>query len=211
MHAWNPDVQLLFVLREPVERAFSHYCMHYRAGKVDANVDRGLAHDSPYVREGLYYENLQRFLRLFPAEHVHVTLYDDLRADAPAFLRRVCEIMGIDPDYEPPDLGKRANVRKGRPRFPRIFRARVAASRWLTERSDLADRAFRRLRSSPLLVASKFFTKSDDMPEWPMDARRRVAELYQPDLEQLSEMIGRDLSHWLSPYLDAKDADEEAA
>lgn len=32
IHDWNPEAKLIFVFRDPVERAYSHYCMLLRGG-----------------------------------------------------------------------------------------------------------------------------------------------------------------------------------
>jgi hypothetical protein len=199
--SWNPRVQLIFVLREPLERAYSHYCMHYRGGRVSADVDAELSPESKLIREGFYYSHMKRFLEYFPREQMHILLHDDMEADRAAFFRGVCRIIGVSESIEPPSLKGRAHVRKGQPRFPALFRLRVATTRFLTRRSALADRVVGRMRASRMLNNSRLLTSDVPLPTWSAESRRRIAQGYVSDVEQLSKLVGRDLSHWLRPYL----------
>jgi hypothetical protein len=189
------------VLREPIERAYSHYCMLLRGGRVSADVDQVLTLDSKLVREGFYYSHIMRFLDHFPREQVHVLLYDDMQSDRAAFFQHVCRLIGVDPGFVPPSLRGTAHVRKGKPRFPALFRMRVAATRFITRRSSLADRIVGRMRGSRWISRSRLLNQQASFPVWSEQAKQRIAEALAPDVEQLATFIGRDLSHWLRPYL----------
>jgi hypothetical protein len=79
-------VQLLFVLREPIKRAYSHYKMNLRASQVSSDVEAELSPGKALVEEGRYREQLKRFEAYFPPERLKVMLYDDLEADPEKFL-----------------------------------------------------------------------------------------------------------------------------
>ena len=83
-----PAVRLIAQLRNPVERAYSHYCMLFRRGQIDGDVDRHLdgkrAIERRFLEEGLYGRHIQRFLDYFPQAQLKVILHDEIKRDPAA-------------------------------------------------------------------------------------------------------------------------------
>ncbi len=106
---YRPDIKLVVILRNPSERAFSHWNMQRRFGNealdfLDAIAQEGerdkriaplQARDSSYVDRGFYSRQLERAFALFPQEQIHVLRNDDLRADPPAAFASVCQFLGL--------------------------------------------------------------------------------------------------------------------
>jgi hypothetical protein len=103
-----PDVRLVALLRDPVERAVSAYVHHSRMGRlddappladllatIDPETDRlGL------ISGGWYGRSLAPYVRRF-GERLLVLLHEDVRSAPTALYRRVCEHIGVDRSTEP--------------------------------------------------------------------------------------------------------------
>jgi hypothetical protein len=121
--AYNPAVKLIVMLRDPVERAWSHWKMEYARGVetrpfawcirqgrqrlFDAE-PWGFHREFSYVERGFYGEQMARLLGLFPREQVLVARAEDLRADPAATLARVRGFLGLAPGAAP--APREANV-----------------------------------------------------------------------------------------------------
>jgi hypothetical protein len=116
-----PDVRLIAVLRDPVERAYSHYQHRRRAGyekklsfaEALAAEDRRLAggdellltdkryrrhhYNHAYFRRGLYAEQLERWLALFPREQLLVLRSEDFFAQPAQIYDEVLDFIGVRP------------------------------------------------------------------------------------------------------------------
>lgn len=108
--AYNPAIKLIVVLRDPVERAWSHWKMEYargaetrpfawcvregRARLFDAQ-PWGFHREFSYVERGLYGEQLAHALTLFPRKQLLVLRAEDLRADPGAALGAVRAFLGL--------------------------------------------------------------------------------------------------------------------
>ena len=145
------------LLRDPVERAISHFYMEKNRDKErlplwlallaepfrlrrreDAtHVDSHLRRHS-YRRRGLYSLQLRNLYRHFDRDRVLVLRSEDLLRDHDAVLRRVFAFLGVAEDIRIPPRIVYAGDRGGR-------RHRVVA--WLLGLSYLAER--RRLRGLP--------------------------------------------------------------
>lgn len=132
-----PGVRLVALLRDPAERAISHYFHERRKGReplpmMDAFLaeearlapatrareyqDFAFVHYS-YKARGRYREQLDRYHACFPAEQLLVLSAEELFEDPASTLRRVFEHVGVDPGVRIPDLSAR-NVAANRSDVP---------------------------------------------------------------------------------------------
>lgn len=106
-----PGVRLVYVLRDPVERAYAHYVHRWtkelHPGRpFDENFEEFVAHDPMCLDGSDYALQLERYRPHFPRGAFHLLYLDDLvRAPAPT-LRRLFAFLGVD---------EAADVARGRP------------------------------------------------------------------------------------------------
>ncbi|EGX99435.1 sulfotransferase, putative [Nitrospirillum viridazoti Y2] len=101
LYALCPDLRLFYVLRNPIERAWSAARMAVLRAEMtleEASERWFLDHfrSAGSRRRGAYAEAILRWQSVFPAEQLMVALFDDLRSQPRAFLSRLCGHIGID-------------------------------------------------------------------------------------------------------------------
>jgi hypothetical protein len=186
-----PDARLVAILRNPVDRAYSHYWHNRSVGREELSFEEALEaeperirSDDPHPRaywsytdRGRYVHQLRRIEGLHPRESLQVLLFDDL-VDAPEeTYRSMCRFIGADPDHRPPELGEPVNG------FV-TFRSRTLRS--LTQRMPRsARRAVGRLNA-----------RSESYPAMTGATRQRLIEGFREDNAALAGWLGRDLSGW---------------
>ena len=105
-----PDAKIIIVLRDPVDRAYSHYLADVRLGwqgmpflealQADADqLQKGWGISHLYLELGEYSEQVARYLETFGQDAVTVLLFDDLKRDAHSFISGVLQFLGV-PDAE---------------------------------------------------------------------------------------------------------------
>ena len=114
--AYNPAMKLIVTLRDPVQRAWSHWRMEYARGpetqpfawciregrqRLFRAEPWGHHREFSYVERGFYAEQLERAFALFPREQVLVLKAEDLRADPAAVLADVRRFLGLPPAPAP--------------------------------------------------------------------------------------------------------------
>lgn len=107
---YNPDIRLILVFRDPIDRAWSHWRMELTRGdehRAFSDAIRavpigefGLRHHS-YVARGLYGAQLRHALTLFERDQVLMLTADELWHERVDVLARVAAFAGID-DFEAP-------------------------------------------------------------------------------------------------------------
>lgn len=126
-----PDVKLIVVLRDPTQRAISHYFHAVRKGRERRSLLRAVREElelmarfggavpdqlfddtrfrqNSYVQRGHYLEQLERYFARFPLSQILILMSDDLFANGPSTVGRVFEFLGLHPF--PRVLAKARNV-----------------------------------------------------------------------------------------------------
>jgi hypothetical protein len=192
-----PSPKILFVLRDPVERAFSHYWHDMQAGKIPMSqpFSRELnAPDDPrFVRHfSEYGRHLQRWYAQFGGERILVLRYEELKQPG-AVLRKVCEFLGIRSDV--PIDTRRGEMLGRSPRFPRLLQALQSHPDALAARA-LGEGLGRALRFNWRFERALFTDGSRTRPQVSRDDLVQARALFSQDLTLCEELTGLDLSSW---------------
>lgn len=110
-----PRLRVVFVLRNPVERAWSHLRYRHgpeiRAGSMSIAAMREFVDSPGQALRTDYSRTIEIWSRYLSDGHLHVAFYDDLAADPGRFLERVCDFLGVDPGrLAPGDLSPALNA-----------------------------------------------------------------------------------------------------
>lgn len=92
-----PDVKLIYVVRDPIERMRSQYAHFRLADYEERSIVDALLHDTRYLDWSRYAMQLDRYLAHFLPERILVLRSEELRDDRPAALRRAFAFLGVDP------------------------------------------------------------------------------------------------------------------
>jgi hypothetical protein len=230
IHRHVPDARLIAILRNPIDRAVSAYFHLMRTGFIPIrSLEDGLARilDGQYrsahvkaaeiVEFGLYHEHLSRYLDLFDRQQLLVILFDDLRSRPHDAVRQAYRFIGVDDSHQPAALARdrAVNPNPGMYSLPRLRVNAVGASfryryderrtrRWTRARRTPVQRAVTRAAETlDRHVLSRVFPA--DRPEPSPALRRRLVELYAPDVERLEALLDRSLAHWLEPLPESAD------
>jgi hypothetical protein len=100
-----PDVRLLYVMRDPIDRIRSHYGFLVQRGAAsrshsgeDRPINRAVLEDPRYVDSSRYAFQLERYLEHFDRSSLFLLWADDLRDRRAETVGRALEFIGVDPD-----------------------------------------------------------------------------------------------------------------
>ena len=100
VHQMNGDVKLIFVMRDPVDRAWSHVTNRYRKGRADdLSVERALdlARSRKVSCRSSYLDTIKRVEAIFPPQQLFPGFFDDLRDRPEQFTGEVLSFLGVEP------------------------------------------------------------------------------------------------------------------
>lgn len=145
IRATLPEVRLIAILREPASRAVSHYFHEVRMGRERLPIEEAFAleearlahaaalgeagretlHHAGYRRRGLYAEQIERYLALFPRERLLLLGSAELRRDPEATLARAFAFLGLPPAAIDPSTARNEGSNKAPPPPPLVDELRA--------------------------------------------------------------------------------------
>ena len=200
-----PEAKLIAILRNPIDRAYSHFLHMVRTGteplddfvqalreeEVGIHKERT---SQDYIGRGLYYDQLKTYFGIFPREQVKIYLYEDLSGAAISTVQDAFRFLKVDGSFVP-DVSLRRNV-SGHPKFKTLdgllrsqSRLKNAAKMYLPARLRWRlSKAFDDLKTRNLV----------EPPPLQSEVRRQLISVYREDILKLQDLIRRDLSWWLA-------------
>jgi hypothetical protein len=119
MVAAIPEARLVAILRNPIDRAYSHYWMMRARGQEPLEFSDAIAEELNRIKSGngalayLAYSRYLRHLRLvcehFPREALHVIVLERFLQDPVDSYQSLCRFLEIDDSFVPPNLEERVN------------------------------------------------------------------------------------------------------
>lgn len=196
-----PDAQLIAILRNPVERAYSDYLMHIRdaigAGKSRTLSEqiKSRANSSFTLRKGLYSEQLKYFFDTFGKDKVKVYLYDDFSKKPVDTIQNMYEFIGVN-DKFCPDMSKKSQVAQ----VPKNQLVNTLLRKQNPLREFVASglKQIIPLQARQSLRSSLINMNSTGKSSLSLEERKELVEFYREDILKLQDLIQRDLSSWLS-------------
>ncbi len=189
--SFNPDMKLIWIFRNPTERAYSHYWYFVQNGQERLPFEEALALEPvrikenigySYVDRGLYAVQIERFLQHFPRESMLFVLHEDLRADPERTVRACVDFLDL-PDI--PNLTS-GTVPENVTRLPKVPALQRLAYKVLYQRFGIGYKLIHRLN----------VRKQAGYPPLPAAIKARLDRFYAPYNARFAELTGLDIARW---------------
>lgn len=191
-----PDARIIIMLRNPVDRAFSHFSMDKRLGYVNESFESIFEHTGKsklshlyyqqYIELGNYYKQVKRYLDIFPKEQIKIFLLRDMKTDTPQLVKQLYKFLDVDENFVA-DVSEKFNSNAA-PRTKLMSR--------LYQNQKLRSNIRRVLPANTVETVKKFlFTpKKESLPD---ELVVKLKAYYKSDIEQLENLLQKDLKVWL--------------
>lgn len=192
-----PSIRLIFILRNPIDRAYSHYWQTLKKGESLPPFDLGVRTGNPRVMRFLhisaYAQHLERFYEEFDARQILLLLFDDMVQNPYEVLRRAFEHIGVEPSFTPVDASRPMNP-AAVPRSRTLQRTLRTATRFARE-TPMPAVVRDQLRGVGRTLKARNMRGLGDV-SMEEDTRANLRDLFRADVRYLERRLGRDLSHW---------------
>lgn len=196
MAAQIPHAKLIFCLREPASRAYSHFLFRYSVagpytlgGMGQLRGFRDFVEDAEMFEMGNYEANLQIFCQHFAPSQIHLIFFEDVVTDLKGCLAGICRFLKIDPEY-----GFVLTQRSNETVYPRSPNLMPIVDQLATRAYSLGSVPLR--RGMLRFRKSLFFGRGAPKPRMTQKERNFVQSLYRDSVERLEDFTNRDLASW---------------
>ncbi len=205
--ACMPKVKLIYLMRHPVERAYSHYVHRftkevYPQQPIDIPFEEFVREDPMCLDGSDYAMQIDRYLEYFERSQLLLLTQDELETDPSALLAKVQAFLGLPAIELVPDEPVTENVSSS---FREIVQRRKMAEavRSVPGMTSIAARLPTGVKqvAYEALSATPWGTRTQQMFEPPPmrpETRLELATRYAPSVDRLAALMGEDLTSWRS-------------
>ncbi len=91
-----PAARVIFMLRDPVARAYSQYWHSVTRGRATQSFEEALCTDLSIILGSTYLAGLERFRACLPAEQIKIILFEDFLTDQQRVIDEVSAFLGVE-------------------------------------------------------------------------------------------------------------------
>lgn len=106
IHSYNPEIKLIYIIRDPLERIISHYRDIYTRGHEKLSFDQAVTTKAHYINLSRYYMQLLPYLEVFGKERILILTLKELNDELETvrqtlgdFLNITSEKFTVDPEH----------------------------------------------------------------------------------------------------------------
>lgn len=210
IYSFNPEMKLIAILRNPIDRAYSAYWYFVHDGVETENFESALEREKEiikrgtfeeqanftYVSHGYYLQQLVPFFEIFEKKQVLILLYDDFEQNPALSLKEIYSFLGLEEHYPQEVFHKKYNVASS-PRFTFLHE--------LVYRDNLIKSAYKYLLPEDFRYKIRFsmvhrildkFSRPTNYPAMRADTRMYLKEKFYRHNIELGKFLEKDLSRW---------------
>lgn len=198
-----PEVKLIAVLRNPVDRAYSSFLHLIRQGREpikdfekallveEERIKNNWIFLSRYKDVGLYYSQLKRYYDKFDSAQIKVFLYDDLKNDCVGLMKEVYDFLEVDNTFLI-DSTVKFNI-SGLPKsllLQKIISTRYPGKKFIKSMfsDNIKNHVIKKVQEINL----------ETPPKMSPTTRTMLTKYFEEDIVKCQELIQRDLSMWIN-------------
>lgn len=208
-----PDVKLIIMLRNPVDRAYSHYWHNVKKNQETLNFAEAIdeeeyriknsddaMHRYGYLHHGLYYDQIERALNYFKKRQMKIILFEEFIKEKRKILREIFHFLNVREDVEIPNIDNRFNIGQSQ---------KFKSLRRVLEKDSTLKRFYKRL--FPIRVRKRVLegllqaNLKKGYPHIEEKLMKSMAEYFVSPNKKLADLLGIDLVCWNQ----ARNADSE--
>lgn len=193
-----PKVKLICCLRNPVDRAYSHYWMARRKEHTHLSFAQVIESREPrFIERGLYHKQLQAYFDLFAPEQVLVLIHEEVFRQPARALQRVCRFLEVNPSF--PQVAAETREEENASaeyRSPRLLKV-VTRAATLMRGHKAAGRLLDTMKAVGLTDRVKMLNRKErGYPPMRSEQRSRLEAYYTAGIARLEALLGRSIDVW---------------
>lgn len=186
LHAYNPAMKFIYMVRNPIPRIVSAYMHLYERGYTDFSLSEAIIENRFYIDTSRYYTQIIPYIRKFGRENVLLIDFDDFNQNRAAVLNTIADFLQIDSDGFTNYNSVKANA---------TSRRRKKHHKW--DNPNLFAKAIRKLLP-PLWerVTDNSHRTFQGRPILALEYQHLIIHMLELEINALEKLMNKDLSHW---------------
>lgn len=194
----NPTAKLIFIVRNPIERAYSHYCMLAKSGALNDGPE-AIQPETRMYKDSMYWSSFSKYAKLFPQDQILILVQEEMLSNPLSALERVFDFLNVDANFVPSLATKQIHSRSNRPGKPGLYRILVSISD-LAHRARFSGMLFDKIRNMGVGKVYRMLDRGKPFPELTHEVRRYLRAEFRNEVKPLLHYLGRRIELWENDF-----------
>jgi len=183
--------KLMVMLRNPVDRTFSHYIWQMQLDNYQGSFEDFLEDYPDRVEKSHYSTNLRRFFEWFDRDQLLVLIHERAFRDIEGTIDQIAEFLEIGYSAFPEEAGERRVNTAKVPRYPYVRQLASQTGHFLRNANLgwLADVGAR-------VGIKRLLDQPQPRPQMNEKTRAELFDYYTPEISELELLLGTSLDEW---------------
>ena len=197
-------IKIIFILRNPLDRAFSQYLMTKRRGLEELTFEEALKSEKlrlktyfdhthySYLSRGSYTSQIENYETVFGKDNVKVLFFDDIIKDIRQFVSDFTSFVRIEPcEYKYDIKSKLASIPQSKSLSKIIYKP-YKFKKWIGKLIPSKT-----VKNKIMFFLERKNLKASNKETLTLEIKQKVYEaFFKEDIELLEQKLSKDLSHW---------------
>ncbi|MEN7550360.1 sulfotransferase [Rapidithrix thailandica] len=193
-----PEVKLIYILRDPIERLSSEIHHAWVQGYETRSLEQILGDfdNNNYVYISKYYEQLSQYLKVFDEKQLLILTTEQLRKDPETAMQKTFRFIGVNPEFSSEEFHNKLHVSSQKTQKTGLGKM-IDQMGWMQSvkngiRTLLPDQAYSSLKGIANRKVPKVVLESNTV--------ERLLNEFRPDVDKMREFTGYSFSEWRYTY-----------
>jgi len=208
---FNPDAKIIIMLRNPVDVMYSfHSQLCFSREETINNFEEAMKEDLIRTKEYInsdkdsklfllryreiakFTKQIERYFNEFGREKIHIIIHDDFKKNNAEEYKKVLEFLEVDDSFSPEFKVHNPNTTS---RIPFLMQTIYMSPKWLRKIFRFVFPSFS-IRHKIKYFVIKLNTAKANRNKMNPELRKKLQEEFSEEVENLSKLLNRDLTHW---------------
>lgn len=194
------NIKIIIILRNPIDRAYSHYWHNLRAGRLSHTFENTIRYyPNTILRRSCYFEQLSRYYKYFPDKDLKVIIFEDFIKNKKQYIKDICTFINVTHDQIPEKSIDKHSNKARMPLFPKMQlisnKLNRDAGNWLYRgHFPFYQKKIEKRKTLPRLIRNLHNSLNPKIdkkpPKMNPDTRRFLKEYFLKELAGIEKLIG---------------------
>ena len=195
LYQFNPQLKLIYIMRDPVERIVSHYMHNYLRSYTSDTLEKAVLSECSYINRTRYFVQFRPYLDVFGKEKVLLLTFEELITNKKITLNKIADFLNIDGDKFDNFENVHANKSVGETK-PDVRIDNFRKSNILAPLKPFIPKYFKKITSNFLYKVTE--KRLDVRPNISYDLKNVIWDLLILDVLEIENLMGRKIIEWQS-------------
>lgn len=193
-----PKTKLIFMLRNPIDRAYSHYKHWVKTGRAIYNFENQIKYETPnIITQGFYKNHIKNYLNYFSKDQIHIIIFEEFIKDMNRILNELFNFLNIKNDINLKKIKTYKNSSLS-PRFLKIqllinFFSRFLGKKMTTQVISNEKKLRNKIGNIIFYISKKINFTNKKYPKMNSKTEQLLKDIYERENHGLSSLINKNL------------------